>query len=240
MPFRRIVPLLLALLSAAHASAQTRQAAGPGAIPYRMVRNRVSGAVLPRISLNTRQARPINTRLDSLAASLRCDPDDVRRGRTEPYESEARVTYAANDVFSVAIIASWYCGGAYPVNGADLSVTYDLRTGREVPFTALWANYARDRRQIIRTLFPSQASAAGRPRPETPNGTTQCDGLFTLQELTEMVDAYSLSPRGITANIDFPHAVLPCGNRTTTPWARVQHYAAPGGILARMARPGGR
>ncbi|HSU13058.1 hypothetical protein [Longimicrobium sp.] len=226
--------LVLATLPLTDAAAQTRApAAAPRAIPYRMVRSPVSGAVLPRITLATRQARAVNTRLDTLAAGLRCDP--VRGRRAQPYEVRSRVTYAADDVFSVFILASWFCGGPYPTDDANLSATYDLRTGREVPFHALFANYGRDGMEIVRTIFPRQVARARRPAPDNPNERNQCDGIIPAEELPDQVEVYSLSPQGLTAEIVFAHAVAVCGERVTIPYARLRRFAAPGSILARVA-----
>lgn len=231
-PLVRIAALLLVFAPSGHAAAQSRAST---AIPYRMVRSRVSGVVLPRISLSTRQARAVNTQLDSLAASLRCDPPAVRGQHVEPYDVQSRVTYAANDVFSVFVTASWFCGGPYPTDGANLSTTFDLRTGREVPFRALFANYARDGMEIVRTLFPGQVARARRPAPDNPTERNQCDGVFPVAELPDHVEVYSLSPRGLTAEIVYPHVAQVCGERVTVPYARLRRFARPGGILARVA-----
>jgi len=231
----RILPtLLFLLLPPAHASAQ---AAAPvraqEPIAYRMVRNPVSGTVLPRLTGPlTPQARAVNAQLDTLAASLRCD-GPAERGATREFESHAQVTYAANDVFSVRIRASYFCGGPYPTDGANLSVTYDLRTGRMVPWDALFAGYARNGPAIVRIVLPGRFGAAARAPDEM---SADCKELFSADELAERGFAYSLSPRGMEVETEFPHAFAACNELTTVPYARVRGYAAPGGILARIAR----
>jgi hypothetical protein len=232
----RVAALLLAVAPSGNAASQARAASPPStAIPYRMVRSRASGVVLPRITLATRQARAVNTQLDSLAASLRCERRVVRGRLTRPYDVRARVTYAASDVFSVFITASWFCGGPYSTDGANLSTTFDLRTGREVPFHALFADYSRDGMEIVRAIFPRQVARARRSAPENPTERDQCDGVFPVEELPEHVEVYSLSPQGVTAEIEYPHAAQVCGERVTVPYARLRRFAKPGGILARAA-----
>jgi hypothetical protein len=234
-PLIHITALLLVVAPSGHASAQARAPSPQStAIPYRMVRSRASGVVLPRITLATRQARTVNARLDSLAASLRCD-SPARGQHAEPYDVRSRVTYAANDVFSVFITASWFCGGPYPTDGANLSTTFDLRTGREVPFRALFANYSRDGMEIVRTIFPGQVARSRRPAPAEPDADHECEGLIPAEELADRVEAYSLSPRGLTAEIVFPHAFQACGERVTVPYARLRRFARPGGILLRAS-----
>jgi len=231
---RILTTLFLVLSPHAHALAQAAapvRASTP--IAYRMMRNPVSGAVLPRLTAPlTPQARAVNAQLDTLAASLRCD-EPAGRGATHEFESHAQVTYAANDVFSVRIRASYFCGGPYPTDGANLSVTYDLRTSTAVPWDALFAGYARNGPAIVRALLPGRFGAAARAPAEM---SADCKELFSVDELAERGFAYSLSPRGMEVETEFPHAFAACNEQATVPYARIRGFAAPGGILARVAR----
>ncbi|HEX8903827.1 MAG TPA: hypothetical protein VF771_03240 [Longimicrobiaceae bacterium] len=230
---RLLAALLLLALPFLEAPAQRRAPSRP--IPYRMVRNRVSGAMMPRLLLPTPQARAVNARLDTLYSGFRCTAREMRTPGAEPFRHRARVTYAAGDVFSVDIVASWFCGNVHPENDANLSVTYDLRTGEMVPFSALFADYRRDGREIVRLLFPRQAALSMRPAPSQPDVENECEGLIPLADLPMRVEGYSLSPRGLTAELRYPHAFQECGAKVTVPYARVRRFAAPRGILARVA-----
>jgi hypothetical protein len=202
-----------------------------------MVRHPGSGAVLPRLTSFPDPAvrDGVNRQLDSLAASLRCEEED----RGHEYESAAAVTHAADDVLSVHVRASYYCGGAYPVNGANVSVTYDLRTGEPVPFAALFADFERDGAEIVRAVFPEHVPRAERLRaagrePEAGSGE-ECDPLYAVESLLGTGLSYTLSERGLTVEPDFAHVARACAEEVLVPFGRIRSFAAPGGVLARVA-----
>jgi hypothetical protein len=224
---RLLAAVVLLLAASAPAAAQQR-------IAWTMARNPASGAVLPRLTAGQNRAR-VNRQLDSLAASLRCGREAAGRGRETYFRSRARVAYAARDVFSVAITASYDCAGPYPTDGANLSVTYDLRTGRAVPFEALFADYARDGAAIVRALFPDRAARAERPASAGDEEERACTEAYSADFLLQTGFAWSVSPRGLVVEPEFPHVVAACAREAVVPFARLRRFAAPGGILARLA-----
>lgn len=186
----------------------------------------MSGVEMPRIRLPDRPEveKRVNDQFDSLAASLTCF-DVEMDGENAWYDTSTVVTYAANDVLSVQVVSSYYCGGAYPTNGADSSMTFDLRTGQAVGFRALFADYEGDgaaiARAYLKRLFPEDLE--------------DCEDVLTVEELDGHYFAYTVSPEGLRLQPAFPQAFAACGHRATLPFSGLRPFAAPGGILVRLA-----
>jgi hypothetical protein len=253
---RRIHPLLICLAlaacggdrqpsadataSRADSASPAKAASGPAVvtIPYTMVRHPASGAVMPRLTdTSSAPARAVNRQLDSAAAEMRCEEAVVRGYETE-FDSEARVTYAADSVFSVYIRVSYYCGTASPTNGANFSVTYDLRTSEPVEFQELWADWERDGQAIARAIFPAQTARADSVARGvlTPDPDDPCWDMYRAETLaTGFYLRYSLSDSGFVGELDPPTVAKACGEVVTVPYARLRPFAAPGGVLARVA-----
>lgn len=233
---RSLLAVGLALLASACAPADApSEGADAASVEVRMVRDAATGAELPRVTLPGRpdvEAR-VNARLDSLSASLACEPTDVPLDpdMETTFESRARATHAADDVLSVSVHASYFCGGPYPTNDANFSVTYDLTTGEAVPFEALFRDYTADRAAIAGVLQTTLAPAvAGGEAP------TECADLFASPEaVAEMTFSYALADEGVLVQPEFPHVTEACAVEATVPYASLRAYARDGGVLARVA-----
>lgn len=201
-------------------------ATAPHPVTYTMAANATSGAEMPRIRLPNRPdvERRVNEQLDSLAASFMCE-DVAMDGENAWYEANVLVTHAADDVFSVGIGTGYYCGGPYPTNRADMSITFDLRSGKAVGFRALFADYERDRAGIARAFVKRLA-------PEDLDG---CEDMLTVEELAQRPFAYTISGEGLRMEPVFPHVVEACSREEVVPFDTLRAFAAPGGILARVA-----
>jgi hypothetical protein len=239
---RPIPFLLLCLAVPACAWGQQVPASHPSTrVAYQTVPDTVSGAKLPRLAdARTPQTRAVNRRLDSISAELRCLDRMDRFGRKTEHWSVAETMYAADDVFSVHVRFGGFCGGAHPINGVNLSATFDLRTGKPVPFRELFADYEGDAQAIARALFPALTTAADRLSPAQVHQAGQeseefCQQFYTTEELARGYFAYTFSDSGVMVEPDFPHVVRACQEAAVVPYERLRPFAAPGGILARVA-----
>lgn len=236
-------PLLLLLLCLAiPASAWGQQSpARPGAVAYRYVLDTLSGAKLPRLTdASTRQARAVNRQLDYISADLRCLDRMDGFGRKTEHWSVTRTPYAADDVLSVFIRFGGFCGGAHPILGENVSQTFDLRTGKPVQFRDLFADYERDRHEIVRALFPPLTTAADRLSPAWIEQTGDDNEAFCLQfyttaALAETWFAYTFADSGLVVEPSMGHVVRSCQEEAVVPYERLRPFAAPDGILARVA-----
>lgn len=235
---RIIIPLVL-LFALPACGQDPPDPAVSAPLAYGMVRDSVSGAVLPRLS-GARDPRflAVNRQLDSISAELRC-LEPVVNGYATEHESETRVTYAADSILSVFIRFSGFCGGAHPINGVNLSVTYDLRTGKPVAFRELFADYEGDAAAIVRVLYPAQVEAGDRIAAmdrEWEDGDEEfCLQFYATRWLKDAFFNYTLSDSGLVVEPEMAHALTPCIEEAVVPYARLRLFAAPGGVLARMA-----
>ncbi len=214
--------------------------AGPadGAVEVRTVRDDSTGAELPRVTLAGRPEieRLVNAGLDSLSASLTCGADAGSDTTDSSFVTRASVAHAADDVLSVSVHSSYYCGTAYPTNDANLSVTYDLTTGASVPFEALFRDYDADRAAIAGVLQTTLFSAAGSgDAGAAGEGADGCQDMFTAEGVAAMSFAYTLTGEGLAVQPQFPHVIEACAVESTIPYGSLRAYAAEGGVLARVA-----
>lgn len=219
------------------------ETAAPDTAPglYVMVRDPRSDAVLPRLrDTADPRFREVNRQLDSLSAELRCVDDvDPFGGKTE-HMSRVEVAHAGDGILSVKIHFSGFCGGAHPIKGANHSVTYDLRTGRPVPLRELFADWDRDARAIARALYPEHSATAARLRaegrePGQDEHEEFCALFYSEEELAQGWMSYWMTDAGLVVEPHLGHAVHACTEESVVPYARLRPFAAPGGLLARMA-----
>ncbi|HEX4955497.1 MAG TPA: hypothetical protein VF017_19060 [Thermoanaerobaculia bacterium] len=195
------------------------------------------GALLPRLTgyrAPTIQQK-VNLHLADLEASLACDTVEPP-GESHSYESQVKVTYAANDVLSISVHSDYYCGGPHPENDENNSVTFDLETGLPVSFDQLFANYGRDAEAIVRELFPERIARAERLAAAGGEHKEDCDDpfIFSVLHLVASGFSYAISEEGLLVQPDFPFVMRACAEEVVVPFKRVHRFAAPGGILARV------
>lgn len=197
-------------------------------VQIRSVRGDSTGAELPRVTLPGRpevEAR-VNAALDSLSASMQCDPESPDTESTE-YTSRAAVTMAAHDVLSVTVHSSYFCGGPYPTNDANQSVTFDLTTGEAVPFDALFRDLDADRAAITGVIQTTLLPVATDENPD-------CAEPLSTEALAGTTFSYALGQEGLLVQPDFPHVIEACAVEVTVPYTSLRAYARDGGVLARV------
>lgn len=178
----------------------------------------------------------VNAQIDELSKDFGCP---APRAKDDWYKIFSRVEYGAEDIFSIYASANYYCGGPYPTNDANMSLTFDLRTGKQIQFAALFGSYDANKDQILKIIFAKQFArtekllAAGKKSDEDSNCEENSD-LFTLENLRDSEYAYNFSARGLVVQPRWPHVVEACAERVTVPYQQLKEFAAPNGILARI------
>ena len=227
---RRLL-VFLVLCAGCAPSTDSAETAASAPVETRLVRDPASSAELPRVVLPERPEveRRVNADLDSLSASLRCEDVGTNTADTS-FDVRSAVAFAGADVLSVSVHAAYYCGGAYPTNDANLSATYDLATGRRVPFEALWRDYAADQAAITGVLGATLAPAA-----QAGEFISECADLFAPEAIATTTFAYVLSDAGLVVQPEYPHVMEACAVEATVPYGSVRAFAAEDGVLARVA-----
>ena len=216
--------------------------AAPGTrsgITYAQVAAPQTGIQFPRLTSFKDAAvmRSVNRQLDAMAGEFGCHLSRPQKGTG--YKVRSQVEYADRDVFSIYASASYYCGGPYPTNDRNSSVTFDLRTGRRVQFESLFRSFATDKRAILETIFRKQinraAAAAAANRPN--DGACEADPtLFSLENLERSTFAFTFTSAGLKVQPEWPHSAEACAETAEVPYGDLTGFAAGGGILQRVSR----
>ena len=210
-------------------------------IGYRRVPIGKTGIQFPRLTRYRDQKilAVVNREIDKLTGTMRCEDGG-------DYKVKSAVTYAAKDIVSIYASASYYCGGPYPTNDANISMTFDLRTSRTVGFKDLFKDYEADKGDILRTIFSKQVaraeSMARRPgkAPEPGGENVACESeasIFSMESLQDSDFAFNFSKEGLQVQPEWPHAIEACAERVTAPFQALKRFAQPEGILARVMAP---
>lgn len=216
---------------------QTGQAKA-GAIGYAKARVRRTNIMFPRVTRfrDAKIMREVNRQIDEVTQEFNCDGQG---GRGSYYRVKSRVAYAQNDIFSIYASAEYYCNTAYPTNDYNVSQTYDMRTGKRVEFEELFRDYQADGRAILKIIFAEdiarseKLAASGKPREQTCEGDPE---LYSLERLEGSSYAFNFSSQGLQVQPQWPHVIEACAKIVTVPYDKLAPYAAPNGLLARVAK----
>ena len=238
MSFTIAHSVFLLLLPNFALSANTFQEKGPKTthgIDYRMSPVGDTGIQFPRLTAykDVTTMNLVNAQIDEVTKEFGC-PEPHRKD--DSYEVFSRVEYADQDIFSIYASANYYCGGPYPTNDANMSLTFDLRTGKKVEFAGLFKNYEVNKDAILRIIFASQLARTERLLAAGKKSDENCEDdpeLFTLEVLRNSDYAYNFSEDGLVVQPRWPHVVQACAERVAVPYQQLEEFAAPNGILAR-------
>ena len=218
----------------------TKNAGSTGPLTYRMARvpgnDNFPERQVPIITSFGDRAvsAAINATLVGLAHGAHCaqPPDDQ--------EFEARVSFVGEDLFSVYATQSWMCGAPYPTSGADASVTFDLRTAKQIEFADL---FRPDAANVDELLYAYQWEQA-RTTPAPPDSVDEFDCLDLYrkppEDCTDCVAQrgpthFHFSPEGLVVQDEMAHVIAACADVVTVPYAVLASAALPGSALARLA-----
>lgn len=238
--FFSLVWLVSVLCAFAIASEPEHREIISNGIGYRKVPVGTTGVQFPKLTRYRDQAilKDVNQKIDTLTSTMRCE----NSAEENTYQVKSSVTYAAKDIFSIYASASYYCGGPYPTNDSNVSLTFDLKTGTVVSFQNLFRDYEADKKDILRTIFSKQVARAEQLATERGkatqrnNGDRSCENdpaLFSLEHLKQSDFAFNLSKEGLQVQPQWPHVIEACAKRVSVPFHTLQRFAKPDGILAR-------
>lgn len=242
MHLRSLLSLLACATLICLASAGQRpvlsQTGGTGGIGYAKARVRRTGIMFPRLTRfrDPKVMREVNRQIDEATQEFGCDGQGDKNSF---YRVRSRVAYADKDIFSIYASAQYYCNTAYPTNDYNVSQTYDLRTGKQIKFEELFRNYEADRREILKTVFAAEVAASERLAASGKPKENSCEGdpdLYSLDNLEGSSFAFNFSGAGLQVQPSWPHVIEACSKIVTVPYGKLQRFAAPGGLLTRMAK----
>jgi hypothetical protein len=205
-------------------------------IGYRKAPVGKTGVQFPKLTHYPDQAivQKVNAAIKRLTDTMGCQGEG-------DYDVRSAVTYAEKDIFSIYASASYDCGGAYPTNDANLSVTFDLKTGEVVRFSDLFRDYEANKRKIVRTIFAQQVARSEQvmaergQENEAQSGDCDSDpSLFSLDHLVDSSLAFHFAADGLHVQPQWPHAIEACAETVTVPYNVLQEFSASQSILTRI------
>lgn len=194
------------------------------------------GVSYPQITANetvSAAAQAFNRQVLSLVqkAIKEFEPIDGRG----TFDGNYNVLAAYDDLISVELTIYYDGGGAHP-NNYYLSLTYDLKAGKELQVEDLFQPDSDYKTAIANYLVTDidQRAAAFEQRygtqPQTP--TKREEPIISKDQLTEM-SGWGLTPKGLVVYFDFPH-VIAAFDKNLVPYNVVKQYLKPNGPAARF------
>lgn len=175
----------------------------------------------------------VNRRIDELTSEFGCQGEG---GRSAYYKVRSRVEYTARDIFSIYASSEYYCGGAYPTNDNNVSLTFDMKTGKVVNFEDLFKNYEADRQEIVKIIFADLLARGARAPSSGNTDEGDCAEVYQLDRMESSTFAFNFSKAGLSVQPAWPHVIEACAERVTVPYAKLAKFAAPEGPLARVLK----
>jgi hypothetical protein len=206
-------------------------------IAYSKTRVRRTRVLFPHLTrLKDKEVlRKVNQQINTVASEFRC----YDGGKNSYFNVRSKVDFADKDIFSIYASAEYDCGGAHPTNDANTSLTFDLRTGKQVEFEALFINYEMNKREILRAIFAKQVERSERFAKTGGKKDGSCEGnadLYSLENLEGYTFAFNFSKQGLKVQPQWPHVLEACAELVTVPYQKLRRFAAPDGLLARVTK----
>ncbi len=142
----------------------------------------------------------------------------------------ASIVYNDHDILSISAMEHDECGGAHP-NDWDISMTFDMRTGKEVKFQDLFADYAKDGTAINAVLLGWYREHQTPYYLDAPNDLADC-----IDAVRDSFDyaTYTVSSDGIDVDPSLPRVVMTCGGQFHVPLESLTPYFKPDSVLSRL------
>jgi hypothetical protein len=146
------------------------------------------------------------------------------------------VTYAKNDIFSIDVEASGFCGGAHP-DSNHLTMTYDLATGKRSEFNELFSDWSKDKQKISDVVKKENGILKSVITPDDIIGsddnrcTNESDMYIEPGELEYA--SYYINDKGLVMIPSLPHAFYACTKAYTIPISSIQAYIPADSFLNR-------
>jgi hypothetical protein len=149
----------------------------------------------------------------------------------DTYAEDVAVRHLSAHFLSVEVVTSYYCAGAYPTNGAETPVSFDLSSGTQIDWTA----------QFKPGFLPGAAENAPlsfltktyRARYSKAKDDADCRQAIGDQDPFSSAPIVWLDARGgVVFQPDFPHVIAACATTLTlspaeiAPWLKDARLAA--------------
>ncbi len=207
-------------------------AAGPTAAPVHTFGAR---AVYPRLS-GLADAKTMARVNGLLAAQEKADRSayadclsQLKDAKMTPdkdtYSEDITVRYLSAHFLSVEVLSNYFCAGAYPNNGVETPLTFDLVAGAQVDWTAAFKPGFLPADTADEHTPPSALTKLYRARYSRAKDDADCRQAITDQDPFSSAPIVWLDARGgVVFQPDFPHVMAACATPLTLSPAEIAPY----------------
>ena len=171
----------------------------------------------------------VNNQLKQEQYDLSCDAVDNPEALGWSSTMNSEVTYADRDIFSVHTTYEMDCGGAHP-NAGDASVTFDLKTGKEIPLRALFKDITKNQAALGAIVKSAYSTEYERDSNEAVD--FECVDSIDPSELA--FATYFIDQGTLKIVPSLPHVVEACSEDIPIPLEKIEAFINQKSILSRL------
>jgi hypothetical protein len=160
-------------------------------------------------ALAKQEADDQDTRSDCIKSVL----EAKQKPTAETYETDISITYLSARYLSVNVVSSYDCAGAYPTNGAESPLTFDLATGAPVDWKRMFKPGFLPPDDGDDSAHPSGLARIYKARyRKTAAVDDDCLSVVKDPSVSLSPILWLSSRQGLVIQPDFPHVVAACAD----------------------------
>ncbi|MEJ0042098.1 MAG: hypothetical protein WDM81_07710 [Rhizomicrobium sp.] len=143
----------------------------------------------------------------------------------DSYVEDITVRYLSAHYFSVEVVTSYYCAGAYPTNGAEAPMTFDLTASTQIDWSAMFKPGFLPPDTADEHTPPSVLTKLYRARYSKAKDDADCRQAINDQDPFSSAPIVWLDAKGgVVLQPDFPHVIAACATPLTLSPAEIAPY----------------
>ena len=151
----------------------------------------------------------------------------------DTYSEEIWVRYLSTHYFSVEVVTSYFCAGAYPTNGAETPLTFDLKAGTQIDWTQMFKPGFLPPENADEHTPPSVLTKLYRARYSKAKDDADCRQAINEQDPFSSAPIVWLDAKGgVVLQPDFPHVIAACATPLTLSPAEVAPFLKDASLAA--------
>ncbi len=151
----------------------------------------------------------------------------------DTYNEDITVRYLSVHFLSIEVVTSYYCAGAYPTNGAETPVTYDLGNGTAIDWPAQFKPGFLNVESKADVPPPGMLTKIYRARYSKAADDADCRQAIGDQDPFSGAPIVWLDAKGgVVFQPDFPHALAACATPLTLTPAQIAPYLKNAALAA--------
>ena len=151
----------------------------------------------------------------------------------DSYNEDITVRYLSARLLSIEVVTSYYCAGAYPTNGAETPLSFDLSTGTAIDWTTQFKPGFLSVESKADVPPPSMLTKIYRARYSKAPDDADCRQAITDQDPFSGPPIVWLDAKGgVVFQPDLPHVTAACALPLTLTPAQIAPYLKNAALAA--------